>query len=260
VSWLPYFFQGQLIDGKGLPERFHCAVPDVSFLNQNSSIMKKKFVLGGLLGLALAGGVIIYAADHIDAPAVTGGGNSLGNDITDIYAFQSPADNTKIVFVLNSQGLMSPGTTATAVFPSNVMYEFNIDNTGDNVEDLVIQCLVEGGKMRVYGPVAPGTTGLLSTVKTSGPVTEVQVTSYGAAPNIGNNSNGIKVFAGPRDDPFFFDLTRFKEIIAGTQTGFRNPGVDAFAGTNVMSIVVEVPKTLLGTAASINVWGETKSK
>jgi len=140
------------------------------------------------------------------------------------------------------------------------MYEFNIDNTGDNVEDLVIQCMVQNGKMRVYGPVAVGTPGTTSMVKTAGPVTETSVTTYGVNPVVGNNSNGTKVFAGPRDDPFFFDLSRFKEIIGGTQTGFRNPGVDAFAGTNVMSIVVEVPKTLLGSATTINVWGETKSK
>jgi Domain of unknown function (DUF4331) len=223
--------------------------------------MKKKILLGSLLGVLVIGG-IIYAADHIDAPAVTGPGNtSPGNDITDVYVFQSPADNSKMVFVLNTQGLMSPAVSATATFPSNVMYEINIDNTGDNVEDLVLQCLVQNGKMRVYGPVAPGTTGLTSTVKTSGPSTEVAVTAYGAATiSSATNANGIKIFAGPRDDPFFFDLARFKEIIAGTQTSFRPVGIDAFAGTNVMSIVVEVPKTLLGTAATINVWAETKSK
>jgi hypothetical protein len=220
----------------------------------------KKIVTIGLLGIVLLAGVI-YAADHIDAPAVTGPGNtSPANDITDIYAFQSPADNSKMVFVLNTQGLLSPASTAAASFPSNVMYEINIDNTGDNVEDLVLQALIQNGKIRVYGPVAPGTTGTASTVKTSGPSTTTGVTAYGSSPNIGTNSNGTRIFAGPRDDPFFFDLSRFKEIIAGTQTAFRNPGIDAFAGTNVMSIVVEVPKTLLGTAATINVWGETKTR
>lgn len=223
--------------------------------------MKLKILAGGLLAIAAVGG-ILFAADHIDAPAVTGpGSTSPANDITDIYAFQSPADNSKMVFVLNSQGLLAPSATAAAQFPSNVMYEFNIDNTGDNVEDLVIQCLVQNGKMRVYGPVAVGTPGTMSTVKTTGPMTDVAVTAYNASsPSIGTNSNGIRAFAGPRDDPFFFDLARFKEIIGGTQTSFRNPGVDAFAGTNVMSIVVEVPKSLLGSAATINVWGETKSK
>lgn len=223
--------------------------------------MKKRIFLGSLLGIALVAG-IVYAADHIDAPAVTGpGSTSPGNDITDIYAFQSPADNSKMVLVLNTQGLLSPAATGTATFPSNVMYEFNIDNTGDNVEDLVIQCLVQNGKMRAYGPVAVGTPGTTSTVKTGGPMTEVSVTAYGAgSPSIGTNANGIKVFAGPRDDPFFFDLARFKEIIAGTATAFNSPGNDTFAGKNVMSVVVEVPKTLLGSATTINVWGETKSK
>ena len=222
--------------------------------------MKKKFLLGGLLGVVFLGG-IIYAADHIDAPAVTGAGNaSLGTDITDVYAFQNPADNTKMEFVIDVIGLLSPAASATATFPSNVMYELNIDNTGDNVEDLVIQFLIQNGKVRAYGPAAVGAPGTTSTVKTNGPVTEVSVTAYGSAPVIGNSSNGIKIFAGPRDDPFFFDLVRFKEIIGGTQSGFRNPGVDAFAGTNVMSLIAEVPKSLLGSAATINVWAETKMK
>lgn len=223
--------------------------------------MKKKILAGSFIAAILTGG-IIFAADHIDAPAVTGANStSTGADITDIYAFQSPADNSKMVFVMNVQGLMSPAATSAASFPGNVMYEFNIDNNGDNVEDLVIQALIQNGKLRVYGPVAPSTPGTTSTVKTNGAMTETSVTAYNASsPATGINSNGIKIFAGPRDDPFFFDLTRFKEIIGGTQTSFRNPGVDAFAGTNVMSIVVEVPKSMLGSATTINVWGETKSK
>lgn len=223
--------------------------------------MKKKILVGSFIAAILTGG-IIFAADHIDAPAVTGANStSTGADITDIYAFQSPADNSKMVFVMNVQGLMSPAATSAASFPGNVMYEFNIDNNGDNVEDLVIQALVQNGKLRVYGPVAPSTPGTTSTVKTNGTMTETAVTAYNAtSPTIGTSSSGMKIFAGPRDDPFFFDLTRFKEIIGGTQTSFRNPGVDAFAGTNVMSIVVEVPKSMLGSASTINVWGETKSK
>ena len=223
--------------------------------------MKKKIILAGIGVLALAGG-ILYAADHIDAPAVTGANSSsTGADITDIYAFQSPSDNSKMVFVMNVQGLMSPAASASATFPSNVLYEFNIDNSGDNREDLVIQALVQNGKIRVYGPVAPDMQGTSSTVRTNGSMVETTVTPYNAsAPVIGSNTSGMKVFAGPRDDPFFFDLVRFREILGGTQTAFRNPGVDTFAGTNVMAIVVEVPKTALGNAATINIWGETKAK
>ena len=33
---------------------------------------------------------------------------------------------------------------------------------------------------------------------------------------------------------------------------------DAFKGTNVMSIVVEVPKSKLGGSGTLNVWAESK--
>jgi hypothetical protein len=222
--------------------------------------MKKKFLIGIALSAIVTGG-ILYAADHIDAPAVTGANStSIASDITDVYAFQSPSDNTKMVLVANVRGLLSPAASATATFGSNVLYEMNIDNTGDNVEDLVIQLLAQNGKVRAYGPVAPGTTGTTSTIKTANGFTEVDVTPYGAPPISATGASGIKLFAGPRDDPFFFDLTRFKEIIGGTQTGFRSPGVDAFAGTNVLSFVAEIPKALLGNATNINYWVETKVK
>jgi len=88
----------------------------------------------------------------------------------------------------------------------------------------------------------------------------VAVTAYGAAAVTATTTSGIKAFAGPRDDPFFFDLNQYKKIIAGTAISFNNPGTDAFAGTNVLSIVVEVPKAMLGSAATLNVWVETKKK
>jgi hypothetical protein len=223
--------------------------------------MKRKLLFGSAFVLLMAGGVLV-AADHIDAPAVTGAGSSsLEPDIADIYAFQSPADNSKMVFVMTWQGLMSPTKTASTTISNNLLLEFNIDNTGDNVEDLVIQAKFQDGKFRVYGPVIPATTGTSSTIAANGTMLEGVVTPYNsAALNIASNNSGMKAFAGPRDDPFFFDIVRFREILAGTQAMFRTPGIDAFAGTNVMSLVVEVPKTMLGSSTTINVWGESKTK
>ena len=223
--------------------------------------MKRKYLIGSCIGLLLAGG-ILFAADHIDAPSVTGSGNtSLGTDITDVYAFQSPSDNSKMVFVVGTQGLLSPSATGAAKFPNGVLYELNIDNNVDNVEDLVIQAIVQNDKLRVLGPVAVGTPGASSTIKGGAPFVDAMVTSYGSNPVSSTGNNGVKVFAGPRDDPFFFDLVRFREIIAGTQTSFRNPGVDTFAGTNIMALVIEVPKSLLGSnEGMINVWAETKTR
>jgi hypothetical protein len=204
----------------------------------------------------------MYAADHIDAPAVT----SQKSDITDLYVFQ--AQNTSnLVFVANTQGLLSPGNTAAAKFDENTIIEFNVDNTGDAIEDLLIQCKYDAAtnSMQVYGPVAPSEKGLRS--KLEGSVTaSATVTAYGSAAVIGTGSTGIKVFAGPRDDPFFFDLEQYSKILGGMASGFRTPGVDAFAGTNVLAVVVEVPKSLLGAQASgtfankVNVWVETKKK
>jgi Domain of unknown function (DUF4331) len=214
---------------------------------------KTKMILG--LSLIAISGLVLIAADHADAPAVTGN----ASDITDVYAFQGQ-DTNNMVFVVNTQGLMSPATTATASFNENVMTEINIDNNGDNVEDLVIQAIKRGSKMYFFGPTAPGTTGTSSTVKTGSPAGNVDISQYGAAPIIATG-NGMKFFAGPRDDPFFFDLGQFKSILASTAMAFNNPGTDTFAGTNVMSTIIELPKTLLGgTGTSINIWAESKQK
>ena len=211
-----------------------------------------KIVLG--LSLVAVSGLVFMAADHADAPAVTGN----ANDITDVYAFQGQ-DTNNMVFVINTQGLLTPGATATAAFNENTLIELNIDTNADNVEDLVIQAIRKNDKMYFFGPVAPGTTGVTSTVKTTATAGNVTISTYGSAPIIGA-SNGMKFFAGPRDDPFFFDLGQFKHILAGDATGFNNPGTDTFAGTNVLSTIIEVPKSMLGSSATINVWAETKKK
>jgi Domain of unknown function (DUF4331) len=211
-----------------------------------------------LVGVAaVTSGAYLIAADHIDAPAVT----SKSSDITDFYAFQSPTTSTNMVFVVNTQGLLAPSATGAAAFDSNVMLEINIDNSSskDAIEDLVLQVTFVGGKVQVYGPVAPVQTGLTSKlVAESNKKVEASISTYGSTPVIGN-SNSVQVFAGPRDDPFFFDLNQYKKVIAGTASGFNNPGDDTFKGTNVMSVVIELPKSMLGTG-TINTWATSNRK
>lgn len=212
-----------------------------------------KKVLG--IGVIATVACFILAADHIDAPAVQGG----SSDITDFYAFQG-ANTDNLVFVANLQGLLSPSATGAAMFDENVLVEFNIDTTGDNVEDLVIQALPRDGKMYFFGPIAPSQTGLNSTIQTSatsGGI--VDITPYGSNA-ITTTNNGMSFFAGPRDDPFFMDFAQYSQIIAGNATSFNMPGADTFAGSNVMSIVVEVPKSMIGGSGSINTWVESKRK
>ncbi len=213
---------------------------------------KTKMILG--LSLVAISGLILVAADHVDAPSVTGN----AADITDLYAFQGQ-DPNNLVFAVNTQGLLSPNATGAAKFNENMMIEINIDNTGDNVEDLVIQAINRDGKMYFFGPYAPAAKGTTSTIKTSEASGDVMISSYGQTAII-TEKGGMKFFAGPRDDPFFFDLGQFQAILGGTATGFKNPGTDTFKGTNVLAVVVEVPKAKLGTAAKLNVWAETKKK
>jgi hypothetical protein len=215
--------------------------------------MKNNKMIFGISILALVGFFMI-SADHIDAPAVQGG----SSDITDFYAFQGENSNN-MVFVANVQGLLSPSATASAMFDENVLIEINIDNDGDNVEDLVIQAIPRDGKMYFFGPTVPTATGLNSAIETSTAPGSVDITAYGAAPSIATNA-GMSFFAGPRDDPFFFDFAQYSAIIGGTATSFNSPGSDTFAGSNVMSIVVEVPKSMIGTSGTINTWVESKRK
>lgn len=215
--------------------------------------MKKSKILLGTIFVSIIG-LITVAADHIDAPATKG----TTADITDFYAFQGE-DINNLVFVANVQGLLSPTATSTAKFDENVLVEFNIDTTGDKIEDLVIQAIPKNGKMYFFGPYKPSTTGLNSTINEMATKSEVAISAYGATATIGN-SNGMKFFAGPRDDPFFMDFAQYGAIIGGKATSFNNPGSDTFAGSNVMSVVVEVPKSMIGGTGTINTWVEAKRK
>lgn len=218
---------------------------------------RKKILFSAIAALTLVTGGIIYASDHIDAPNVV----NQTTDITDLYVFQG-ANTNNLVFVANTQGLLTPATTGAAKFDPNTLIEFNIDVNNDNIEDLVIQCKYDApsNTMKIYGPIKPSSPGTQSKIEGNA-TASVAVTPYGSAAITATSASGISVFAGPRDDPFFFDLDQFHAILAGTATGFRNPGVDAFAGTNVMSVVVELPKSmLLGATGKINVWLETKKK
>lgn len=220
--------------------------------------MKTRKLFFGLASVALLSGAII-AADHIDAPAVKGG----TSDITDFYAFQAE-DTNNLVFVANVQGLISPTDSQTAAFDENVLVEFNIDTDSDNIEDIVIQAIPKGDKMYIYGPAAPNETGTNSTLLDDMYKSMVSITPYGSAAITSTTNasavSGVKAFAGLRDDPFFMDFAQYSAIIGGTATGFNNPGADTFAGTNVKSIVVEVPKSMVGDSGTINTWVTTKRK
>jgi hypothetical protein len=207
----------------------------------------------GVLALGIAGW--LAASDHRDSALLTA---DRAADIADLYTFRSPTNPDNVVLVMTVSGLIPPPEAGTTFFDPNVLYQWKIDNTGDAVEDLVIQAFVTGsGPNQVVhfrGPATPLMRGSETRVL-RGPETATVRVSHDAAPIVASRG-ALTVFAGVRDDPFFFDLTRFKEIIAGHASSFRNPGVDAFAGTGVLAIVVELPSALLG-GPQLGVWGTT---
>ncbi|RMA64706.1 DUF4331 family protein [Ulvibacter antarcticus] len=230
--------------------------------------MKKTKIFAAIGGLGLAVlSVFLIAADHIDAPAVAG----TNSDITDFYAFRAQ-DQNNLAFVVNVQGLLAPGqSTEQAEFSENVLLEINIDNNNDLIEDRVIQAIKRNDSMYFFLKPQVSTPGLTSTIDTETFVGSVKISTTTDVQVSSSNANGMKFFAGPREDPFFFDFTRYNEIIAGTAPGFNDPGNDTFVGTNVLSVAIEVPKSMIGSgtvganplapSTSIyGVWVESKRK
>jgi len=217
--------------------------------------MKKTKVLLGLSLLAVVG-IVLVAADHIDAPGVAGS----TADIADFYAFEPSEGSDNTVFIVDLQSSVLPDL-AYGTFDENVLVEINIDRDGDLVEDAVIQAIPRDGKMYFFGPAAPSATGLNGTVLVDSPLGSVDISAATAVTE--TTADGVQLFAGPRQDAFFFDFFQFNEVIMGNAPlGFSNSddAEDTFDGANTMSIAIEIPNTLLGEATAMNALGVTVFK
>ncbi|MAZ72767.1 MAG: molecular chaperone DnaK [Flavobacteriaceae bacterium] len=203
----------------------------------------KLFAAIGGLGVVILS-VFLIAADHVDAPDVSG----TTTDIADLYAFEGDNPNNTVL-IATLQGPLMPGApTNEAMFDESVLIEFNIDNTGDFKEDLVIQAIRRGDSMYFFGPAAPGQIGLNSQVQVTAPMSSVKISGTGET--ITATNNNMSFFAGPRRDYFFFDFERFNMVTSGevAPEGFNAEGTDFFENLNVLAISVEVPNSMLGTA------------
>ncbi len=223
----------------------------------------------GLLMLSL----FLISSDILDAPNVSG----TSSDIADFYAFEGDnPDNT--VFIATLQSNLVPGAvTENASFDEDVLVEFNIDNTGDFKEDLVIQAIKRGDTIHFFGPIAPNETGLSSVIMTTAEHHFVRIST--TEESFVTNENGMSFFAGPRRDPYYFDVNRFNNIASGAAApdGFFPPeeANDFFENINTLAIVIEIPNSMLGNAPThilesegdinglppaYNVWVSTKRK
>ena len=212
--------------------------------------MKKTKLLFGL-GILTVIGIVLVAADHIDAPSTEG--NTA--DIADFYGFESPSNADNTVFIVDLQTNVLPDL-AYGTFDEDVLTEINIDTDNDLMEDLVIQALPRGDTMYFFGPVAPAMKGKSSEVLVDSPLGSVAISD--ANPITTTTEAGVSLFAGPRQDAFFFDFTQFNKVIGGeAPEGFLPEGeaVDTFDGANTMALVIEIPNSMLGETTSTNVLG-----
>ena len=235
----------------------------------------RKTVTCTVAALAIAASAAVHfqarASDHADTPAIAA---TPGADLTDVYVFPSPANSNNVVLAMNVHPLIATGQGPSTVFDPNVLYQFKIDNNGDNKEDLVVQAKFLGTgsnqKVVISGPVKPSHIGTQAIQEPSDSVTGVINTPF-------TTSDGAKVFAGAREDSFFFDLEQFLTIFPDRATPingipvanpnqpqattFRAPGAakDFLTGLNVLSIVVELPKSAIrgATNGKIGVWATT---
>ncbi len=224
--------------------------------------------------LALSGAIGLYAthavraSDHQDSPLTV---SRPGIDITDVFVYPSPTDAQNVVLAMDVSPLIPTGMGTSRQFDPGAMYQFKI-GTGDRyTEDYVIQFKAVGTgptqQIKVYGPGKPATVGTEATF-----IAPTGTVAYNESVTL---PNGMHVFAGPREDPFYFDLAQFFKILpdrnfmnqpdvpAASATCFNTPAQarDYLAGFNVLQLAVELPRKLLvkpdGNLGRINVWATT---
>jgi len=220
-----------------------------------------------VLALGLTAGVAIAvgggpsgadAADHLDAPGLTPPGGDVRLDLTDIYAFRAARGRTALV--LNVNGFSKAGQQATFAtgVPSvaatkRVSYNLRIDNNGDARQNVVLA--VTFGNPNKQGVQK------LQIRRNGSVILNGKTSAFGKV--VVNEGKGVRAFAGMRDDPFFFDLDGFLNILSSQPgksfLGCTSPRSDKFAGSNVSSIVLELNRSLLTRRGSskIGVWATT---
>jgi hypothetical protein len=215
--------------------------------------MKRTLILIGAIvavaAAALAAIAPVSAADHGDAPLSKA---NHAEDIADVYAFNGEGGNVVLVMTVNP--LTMPGDAPA--FDQNGLYQFKIDNSGDAVPDVTYNVTFGApdgtGAQSVKVQRAAGAAA--DQISASGTEIVAGMTTAGTAAPVVNTNGNVKLFAGLRDDPFFFDLTAFKAGLA-----FRNPGNDFFQGLNLSAIVLSVPPSDFQASGSTmaGVWALT---
>jgi len=226
-------------------------------MNRTRSVLKwgAIFAVASLILTLGAAPLFVGAADHLDAPnlghvSVDPAGNvsveKLGGqfDINDVYAFKSATPGWTVLAMTVNPAINVLGSTT---FGSNGTYTINIDTNGDaRPEHKYVVTFGDADARGIQHYV----------VKLDGQA----LASGFTGPKGKAHNRGINAFAGPRSDPFFFDLIGFLGSVKGQGVRRFDDGKqsDFFIGLNTLAIVLEVPNASLGgNGHLIGVWGTT---
>jgi uncharacterized protein DUF4331 len=230
-------------------------------------------------GLVLGTVFLAVASSHREAPLISA--DPLA-DNTDVYAFVSPDAPDTVTLIADWIPLEAPaGGPNFYKFGDDVLYQINIDNDGDAKDDIVFEFRfkthIQNRKTFLYntGPISSlddpnfnirqtysvtridrhGRTVLGSDLAT--PPVNVGLRSTPnyemlAAAAVHTLSDGSKVFAGQRDDPFFVDLGSVFDLLGLRPFNPAHviplppaPGADGLKGLNTHTVALQVPKSLL---------------
>jgi len=192
-------------------------------------------------GLLLCGPAA-HATDHWDGPAVKGDASA---DLTDFFAFPSQGSTGPRLSLILS---VNPKATAQTRFSDVVTYAFRVHRVTKTTQaptrfltgalEVAISCRAdrpEGAEQEQW--VTCAVEELPRRAKARGPVLSSRVrlndTSGGTDPR-------LRVFAGLRADQSFTDVGRARMPVWRDQGLSDKPGVNALAGLNVLSLVVDL--------------------
>jgi hypothetical protein len=164
--------------------------------------LKKLAFLGGAAGLgliALFHAPITQAADHLDAAALAT--NKMA-DINDVYAWMTP-DGAKI----NLGMTVSPFDDGMQSFGPSVQYAFHL--TRYTAFPAMPADIAAGEESKVICTFASNTSGECWVVDPAGKLVDYVKGDFSAATGKLSASGKVRVFAGRRSDPFFFNFAGF---------------------------------------------------
>ena len=105
-----------------------------------SLLIKKATALTVMIAIAFMSLIVsvppAMSADHAESTSVA---DDPAADIGDAFIFLDPNDNTKVVLAMTVSGFIVPSELLNlSFFPSQIVYRFEIENTGDARADRFI--------------------------------------------------------------------------------------------------------------------------